>query len=230
MLLKRKYCWLEDTSGHVCLRHLSRDQSIATYSSQARHYHHLFFLLKQHFFVTTLPCCCLYLGPLKYLHPHKHGRGTSYGHWSLLTSLPDLCLLTGDISWEHGSLEWEKIIIIAVSNIWKSFTIGVLFHTAFPLTVTISLTENVLWRGYYYPHFKDEKILVGKSHNWWSQDCIQVCCCNMLSTMPFHLILRAINDLFGSINAFENPVKAMDIFFLLLFFYGRTCGKWKFPG
>lgn len=165
VLLKRKYCWLEDTSGHVCLRHLSRDQSIATYSSQARHYHHLFFLLKQHFFVTTLPCCCLYLGPLKYLHPHKHGRGTSYGHWSLLTSLPDLCLLTGDISWEHGSLEWEKIIIIAVSNIWKSFTIGVLFHTAFPLTVTISLTENVLWRGYYYPHFKDEKTKFWRGHN-----------------------------------------------------------------
>lgn len=128
-------CWRESTAGwktsrHVCLRHLSRDQSTATHTAKPE--------------AATIACYCFATNPPAAVFILLHSDISIFVNitgaqlWALRPPglLASLVALKGDLSWENGMffgesrcvLLWEKtieksLIKTAVVNIWKLFTI-----------------------------------------------------------------------------------------------------------
>lgn len=162
------------------------------------------------FFAATPACWCFYLSPRNCPHPRKHPGGARCGHWNFRTSLPGLWFLKGGVSWEHVSLEWKmlekSLIITSVTNTFYNWS-----------TVSYSISVDSDRKcchqgGVIYLHFKDAKIPLKKSPSLCSQDQIQVCGCYLILTchpMSFRIL---INDFSEAINAFENLVKAVNVF------------------
>ena len=217
-----------DTSGHVCLRHLSGDQRTATQNTQSAHScrHHPLFPRTWCFLVTSLPCCISissYPTVSVFVNMARAPiTGTKAPCPAYLTCLSGRGCFLRTVSWSERVCSPEPVV---GENVWEvTNQSSCHYHVETPCHYRVPFQgawhseslynpsqEMRLWSWCYCPHFKERRHLrwvtqLVKSGPEWS--LVLILCSWQCLPISFRI---AIRDLSEAICAFENLIKAMNI-------------------